>query len=124
MNHLIRKLHEKWYREFSTPSRKVWKFGDLITADHNVLSEECEFRNNHLYAVVVQDLATQWLQSYPCKTKSSLETEKSLRKFLEPTDKPKESYSHNSLEFGKACEELILESLYTNGTTRAHGARG
>ena len=42
-------------------------FGDLITADHKVLSDNCESRNNHRYAVVVQDLATQWTQSYPCK---------------------------------------------------------
>ena len=34
-------------------------FGDLITADHKVLSEESESRNKRLYAVVVQDLATQ-----------------------------------------------------------------
>ena len=53
-------------------------FGDLITADHKVLSEGCESRNNHRYAVVVQDLATQWIQSYPCKTKTSQETERSL----------------------------------------------
>ena len=33
-------------------------FGDLITADHKVLSENCESRNNHRYAVLVQDLAT------------------------------------------------------------------
>ena len=45
------------------------KFGDLITADHKVFSEGCESRHNHRYAVVVQDLATQWIQSYPCKTK-------------------------------------------------------
>ena len=38
-------------------------FGDLITADHKVLSDNCESRNNHRYAVVVQDLATQWIQS-------------------------------------------------------------
>ena len=30
-------------------------FGDLITADHKVLSDNCESRNNHRYAVVVQD---------------------------------------------------------------------
>ena len=40
-------------------------------ADHKVVSEGCESRNNHRYAVVVQDLATQWIQSYPCKTKTS-----------------------------------------------------
>ncbi len=28
-------------------------FGDLITADHKVLSDNCESRNNHRYAVVV-----------------------------------------------------------------------
>ena len=33
-------------------------FGDLITADHKVLSEGCKSRNNHRYAVVVQNLAT------------------------------------------------------------------
>ena len=31
---------------------------------------------------------------------------KSLQKFFEPTRKPKVSYTDNSLEFGKACEDL------------------
>ena len=43
------------------------KFGDLTTADHKVLDEGWEF----------QDLATQGIQSYPCKSKISQETEKS-----------------------------------------------
>ena len=68
--------------------------------------EGCESRNNHRYAVVVQDLATQWIQSYPCKTKTSQETQRSLQKFLEPDRKPKVIYTDNSLEFGKACEDL------------------
>ena len=55
------------------------KFGDLMTADHKVLDEEGEYRNDHRYAVVVQDLATQCIQFYPCKTKTSQETEKSLK---------------------------------------------
>ena len=33
-------------------------FGDLKTADHKVLSDNCESRNNHRYATEVQDLAT------------------------------------------------------------------
>ena len=81
-------------------------FGDLITADHKVLSDNCESRNNHRYAVVVQDLATQWIQAYPCKNKTSQETQRSLKKFLEPERKPKVIYTDNSLEFGKACEDL------------------
>ena len=82
------------------------KFGDLITADHKVLSDNCESRNNHRYAVVVQDLAPQWIQAYPCKNKTSQETQRSLQKFLEPERKPKVIYTDNSLEFGKACEDL------------------
>ena len=81
-------------------------FGDLITADYKVLSDNCESRNNHRYAVVVQDLATQWIQAYPCKNKTSQETQRSLQKFLEPERKPKVIYTDNSLEFGKACEDL------------------
>ena len=81
-------------------------FGALITADHKVHSESCDSRNNHRYAIVVQDFATQWIQSYPCKTKTSQETQRSLQKFLEPDRKPKVIYTDNSLEFGKACEHL------------------
>ena len=81
-------------------------FGGLITADHRVLSDNCESRNNHRYAVVMQDLATQRIQAYPCKNKTSQETRRSLQKFLEPERKPKVIYTDNSLEFGKACEDL------------------
>ena len=59
----------------------------------------CKPRNNHRYAVVVQDLATQLIQSYP-------ETERSLQKFVEPSRKPIVIYPDNSLEFGKACEDI------------------
>ena len=78
----------------------------LLTADHKVVSDNCESRNNHRYAVVVQDLATHWIQAYPFKNKTSQETQRSLQKFLEPERKPKVIYTDNSLEFGKACEDL------------------
>ena len=45
-------------RRAGTVVPKAENFGDLITADHKVLSEESESRNNDRYAVVVQDLAT------------------------------------------------------------------
>ena len=57
-------------------------FGDLLTADHKVLGEGCESRHDHRCAVVVQDLATQWIQFYPCKTKTFQETQKELAKVL------------------------------------------
>ena len=78
----------------------------LLTADHTVLSEGCESRINRRYALVVQDLATQWTQSYPCKTKTSQETQRSFQKFLDPDRKRKVIYTDNSLEFGKACKDL------------------
>ena len=40
------------------------------------------------------------------KQKSSQETQRSLQKFLERDRKPKVIYTDNSLEFGKACEDL------------------
>ena len=40
------------------------------------------------------------------KFRTSEETEKSQRKFLEPSQKPKVIYTDNSLEFGKSCEEV------------------
>ena len=83
-----RNVPRKWYQnqgstvlKHSFPKRpkrrngeglpRAEKFGDLVTADHKVLSENCESRNNHRYAVVVQDLATQWNQSCACKTNFS-----------------------------------------------------
>ena len=54
---------------------------------------------------MVQDLATQWIQFYPCKTKNSQETQRSLQKFLDPDRNPEVNYTDNSLEFGKACED-------------------
>ena len=78
-------------------------FGDLITADHKVLSDNCESRNNHRYAVAVQDLATQWIQAYPYFTGNS----RKLAKVPGTRErKPKVIYTDNSLEFGKACEDL------------------
>ena len=52
-----------------------------------------------IQGVVVQDVATQWIQSYPCKTKTSQD-----RTHLDPGENPKEIFTDNSLEFGKACE--------------------
>ena len=37
---------------------RAGNFGDLITADHKILNEECESRISHRYAVIVQDLST------------------------------------------------------------------
>ena len=89
-------------------------FGDLITSDHKVLNEGCESRNNRRYAVVVQDLATQW---YPCKTKTSQETQRSLQKFLEPDRKPKSfilTIPWNLAKLVKISPEIIARLHHTD----------
>ena len=62
-------------RRSGTVVLRADKFGDLVTADHKALGEGSESRNDHRYAVVVQDLATQWIQSYLRK-----KSKKNLRK--------------------------------------------
>ena len=85
-------------RRIGRVERRAENFGDLTTADRKIVNEGCECRNNQRYAAMVQDLATQWIQSYPCRTKTSQETERSLQKFLEPPRKPKVIYTEDSLE--------------------------
>ena len=51
------------------PAPRAEKIGDLLTADHKFLSENCESRINRRYAVVVQDLATQWIRHIRAKQK-------------------------------------------------------
>ena len=46
------------------------KFGDLITAEHKVLNEGGESRNNHQYAVVVQDLSHSMESILPVQDKN------------------------------------------------------
>ena len=69
-------------------------FGDLVAADHKVLSEGSESCNNHRCAVVVQDMATQWLQSCPCKAKTSQETQKKEPNEVPGADEEAKSHSH------------------------------
>ena len=67
-------------RRFGGAVPRAENFGDLITADQKVHSDNCESRNNHRYAVVVQDLATQWIQSYPCKKQNFTGSSEKLAK--------------------------------------------
>ena len=68
-------------RRTDEAGRRAEKFEVLITSDHKVFNEEDESRNNHRYAVVLQDMVTKWIQSYLRTTKTSQLTERTLRKF-------------------------------------------
>ena len=93
---------------------RAGKFGELITADHKVLNEGCESRDNHWYAVVVQDLATQWIQSYPCKTKSSHETEKKLIKIFGAVTRTESCLFRQLDEIWESMWRFIMESQHFN----------
>ena len=104
-------------RRGGTVVPKAEQFGDLITADYKIISEESESRYNHRDALVVLDLATQWLDSYPCQTKTSQETQKSQMKFLEPTRKPKVIYSDSSLDLASLARNyfwIIVRQHHTD----------
>ena len=60
-------------RRTGTVVPRAEHFGDFISADHKFLSEGSESRNNHRYAVVVQDLATQWFVNPTLAKKTSQE---------------------------------------------------
>ena len=59
--------------------RKQQNFGDTTAADYKVLNEES--RLHHRCSAVVQDLATQWMQSYSCRNKTAQDTINSLQRF-------------------------------------------
>ena len=83
-------------RRAGTVVPRVEHFGGLITADHKILSEESEPRNNHRYVVVVQDsILLVQNKNYPRDPR---------RTWSEQGNQV--IYTYNSLEFGKTCEEL------------------
>ena len=96
----------EWLQEFREHlvDDEIPEHGDSHASSSHEISSEPTFKRRE--DLCKQDLATQWIQSYPCKTKTSQETQRSLQKFLEPDRNPKVIYTDKSLEFGKACEDL------------------
>ena len=78
----------EWLQEFreNLVDDEVPERRDSHASSSHELSLEPTFkrrdRNNHRYAVVVQDLATQRIQSYPCKTKNFSGNRKELSQVL------------------------------------------
>ena len=93
-------------------------FGDLTTADHKVLNDNCESRNNHRCAVVVQDLATQWIQAHPCKNKNSTRNpEETCKSFWSPRGNQKSftlTIPWNSAKLVKIFHGIIARLHHTD----------
>lgn len=85
------------------------KFGDRITADHAVMNDDNKSAEDEaLNACVIQDGFSNWLQSYPCKTKGAADTLRSFQKFLGPDVLAKHVYTDNSKEFAAALQQLCV----------------
>ena len=97
-------------------------FGDLMTADHKVLSENCESRDNHRYAIVVQDLATQWIQSYLCKTKLLRKHKRACKSSWSQTGNLKSFTLTIPWNLAKLVK-IFPESLYVNTTQFGNNER-
>ena len=81
-------------------------FGDMITADHKSPKRQLRVSKQSSIRSRGTGSSYSWIQAYPCKNKTSQETKRSWKKFLEPERNPTIIYTDNSLEFGKACEDL------------------
>ena len=105
-------------RRTGTVVPRVENAGDLITADHKVLSERCESRHNHRYAVVVHDLATQWIQSYQCNTKLPSKRKSAYKSTWSRRGNQKSftlTISLNVAKLVKTCPGIIVrQPLYVN----------
>ena len=88
------------------PYLELKNCGALLTADHKVLSDNCDSRNNHRYAVVVQDLATQWIQSYPCKQKLHRKHREACKSSWNPRGNQKSFILTIPRNSAKPCEDL------------------
>ena len=102
---------QKTHLRSSTSSSKVWW---LENGCSQGLNEDGESRNNHQYAVVVQDLATQCIQYCPCKTKTSQEIEKSLKKVLGADVETESQLYRQFIGVWPISWTSVMESLYIN----------
>ena len=96
-----------------TGYRKLQNLGDSTTADYKVLNEES--RLHHRCSAVVQDLATQWMQSYSCRNKTAQDAINSLQRFLllgvAHLVKSKMTPSRRNMTFGTSLEASVIDIL-------------
>ena len=83
------------------------KFGDLITADHKVLNEGCESRDNHGYACRgTRILPLSGFNLIRVKQRLHMRRKEVYQNSWSRHTKPKVIHTDNSSEFGKSYEGL------------------
>ena len=91
------------------------KFGDLITADHKVLTVDSD-------ALIVQNDFTNWIERCPMRKEETSETVNRLQIFLPPEQKPGRIFTDNSNELVEVCQKLQWN--YDTNTPHRSGTKG
>ena len=99
-------MQKEFWKSRTDKIPQATKFGDTTKADHKVLNEDNESPLHHHHAVVVQNSATRWMQSYPCRNKAAQETMRNEQRFLPQASNPGATSTDGSVEFTKECEDL------------------
>ena len=81
-------------------------FGEVITADHHVSSEDHD--SQHRCVVVVQEFFFLDPDLSCDRTESTDDTMRSLRQFFPPSLRPESIYSDHAVEFIRVCEDAHL----------------
>ena len=67
-----------------------------MTADHKVLNEDDESRDQDRLALIIQDAATYWLQGVPVQNKTHQAAMHALQRYMPPKTRPHYIYTDNS----------------------------
>ena len=95
---------------------RATNFGELIIADHKVLSDNCESRNNHRYAVVVQYLATQMDPGVSVQEQNFTRNPEKLTKVPGTREETKSHLHWQILGTRQSLWRSLLESLHVCNT--------
>ena len=82
------------------------KFGDLITADHKILNEEGESRNNQRYAVIFARCGHSVDTKLPMPNKNFTRRDEKLAEVPRCECQPEGDLQRKFFGIGKACECL------------------
>ena len=82
------------------------KFGDRLTADHKVLTDDQTARSGAKYALVIQDEYTKWIQAYATASKGHEGVVMAFRRFMPLNTQPSHVYVDSAQELLKALREL------------------
>ena len=85
-------------------------FGEMLTADHKILSRQERARKGECVSSVIQDKFSYWLRAYPSKHKDAASTIHGFQRFIGPKRRQEHVYTDGSEEFKSAFTQLQWSS--------------